>query len=172
MFSVEALVQTIVSRIEHAAKGSGSITFVTGPEPLTRSWADLHEDAKAVSAALQQRGIEHGDRVALLGPTTPELVTALQAVWLCGATLVVLPLPMRLGSIEEFTTATRARIEMAACAAVLVDPQFLPFIETAPGDAPLYPLSDVMPGPGRPTANDFIRPDYSAEDLFVLQFTS
>ena len=41
------------------------------------------------------------------------LVTAIQAVWLAGATLVCLPLPMRLGSIEEFAQQTRRRIANA-----------------------------------------------------------
>ena len=54
-----------------------------------------------------------GDHVALLSPTTRELVTAIQATWLAGATIVVLPLPMRLSSIEEFVAQTRQRIRNA-----------------------------------------------------------
>ena len=66
-----------------------------------------------MAAALQARGVGPGDHVALLGPTTRPLVTAIQATWLAGATVVVLPLPMRLGSIEEFVDQTRARIHNA-----------------------------------------------------------
>lgn len=164
--------RTIVSRIEHAAKGDNSVTFVTGDEPMTKTWSELHEEAKAMAAILQSRGIGHGDHVALLGPTTPALVTAFQAVWLCGATLVVLPLPMRLASIEEFASATRGRILRADCAAVLVDPDLAPFVEVGPEDPPLVNLDELAPQPGRPGANDFIRPDYHEDDLFVLQFTS
>ncbi len=164
--------KTIVSRIEHAAKGSGQITFVTGKEPVTLSWGQLHEEAKATAASLQARGISHGDHVALLGPTTRDLVTSLQAVWLCGATLVVLPLPMRLASIEDFVVATKGRIHRADCAAVIVDADLAPFVEVSPEDPPVYNMADLMPGPGRPTADDFIRPDYHDDDLFVLQFTS
>ena len=36
------------------------------------------------------------DRVAILGPTSRELVTAIEATWLCGACIVMLPLPMRM----------------------------------------------------------------------------
>ncbi len=163
---------TIVSRIEHAAKGEATVTFVTGDEPITKSWADVHEEAKSFAASLQRRGIAHGDRVALLGPTTADFVTAIQAVWLCGATLVVLPLPMRLASIEEFAAATRGRIKRAECAAVVVDPDLAPFVEVGPEDPPLYSIADLVPAPGRPTADDFVRPDYHRDDLFVLQFTS
>ncbi len=165
-------VRTIVSRIEHAAKGENSVTFVTGDQPVTKTWAELHEEAKGFAAILQARGIQQGDHVALLGPTTADLVTAFQAVWLCGATLVVLPLPMRLASIEEFATATKARIHRADCAAVLVDPDLAPFVEVGPEDPPVISLLDLKPADDRPTSNDFVRPDYHEDDLFVLQFTS
>lgn len=163
--------QTIVSRIEHAAKGDGTVTFVTGDEPVTKTWASLHEEAKAVAARLQIQGVQSGDHVAVLGPTTADLVTAFQAVWLAGATLVVLPLPMRLASLEEFTASTKLRIRNADCVAVIVDSDLAPFVEISPEDPPMISLDDLVAddgvGPDR-----FIRPDYSEDDLFVLQFTS
>lgn len=164
--------RTIVSRIEHAAKGDGRITFMTGDEPLTKTWGDLHDEAKAMAAGLQARGIEHGHHVAILGPTTPLLVTAIQATWLCGASPVVLPLPMRLASLEEFTVATKARIHGADCVAVLIDPDLAPFVEATADDPPLHSLADLDPTAIPQTADDFIRPDYHEDDIFVLQFTS
>lgn len=163
---------TIVTRIEHAAKGNGTVTFVTGSEPETKSWAELHEEAKAMAANLQARGIQHGDHIALLGPSTADFVTAIQAVWLCGATLVILPLPMRLASIDDFVTATKRRIVNADCAAVLVDSELAPFVEATAEDPPVYAFGELKPGPGQAVVDDFIRPDYDPEDLLVLQFTS
>ena len=164
--------RTIVSRIEHAAKGDGTVTFVTGEMPVTKTWGEVHEEARAMAAALQGRGVNHGDHVAILGPTTPILVTSIQAVWLTGATPVVLPLPMRLGSLEEFTASTKARVRHADCVAVLIDPDLAPFVEPDPDDPPIYSLADLEPDVVGYTANDFIRPDYHEDDLFVLQFTS
>ncbi len=164
--------RTIVSRIEHAAKGDGNVTFVTGPDPVTKSWAEVHDEAKAMAAGLQARGIVPGDHVAILGPTTPILFTSIQAVWLTGATPVVLPLPMRLASIEEFATATKARILGADCVAVLIDSDLAPFVEVTPEDPPLYSLADLDPTIDGHSSDDFIRPDYHEDDLFVLQFTS
>ncbi|MDH3294804.1 MAG: AMP-binding protein [Acidimicrobiia bacterium] len=163
--------EVIVERIEHAAKGEHKITFVGGDQPIVKSWGELHEEAKAMAARLQLRGITSGDHVAVLGPTTLDVVTAFQAIWLCGATLVVLPLPMRLASLDDFTTATKARVRAADCAAVLVDPDFAPFIEVEAEDPPLVVLSELAAADGV-TANDFIRPDYEPNDVFVLQFTS
>jgi len=94
-------VKTIVSRLEASAGAPGTLTFVGstapgGHDPVPRG--QLHEEARAVAAALQARGVGPGDHVALLGPTSRRLVTAIQATWLAGATLVCLPLPMRRSS--------------------------------------------------------------------------
>jgi fatty-acyl-CoA synthase len=164
--------RTIVSRIEHAAKGEGKITFVTGSEPVTKTWGELHEEARRTAAALQARGIGHGQHVAILGPTTPMLVTALQAVWLTGATPVVLPLPMRLASLDEFTEATRERILGADCVVVLIDADLVPFVEASPDDPPIVTFSALEADARWRSADDFIRPNYHEDDLFVLQFTS
>jgi fatty-acyl-CoA synthase len=164
--------EIIVDRIEHAAKGHNKVTFVTGDEPVEVSWADFHVEAKLVAARLQSLGVQHGDRVAVLGPTTRDLVLSFQSVWLCGATLVVLPLPMRMGSLDEFTQSTKARVRGADCALVLVDPQLMPFIEAEEGDPPLMELSAVVGAQDGLTADDFIRPNYQPDDLLILQFTS
>src|SRR5437763_413687 len=83
---------TLPARIERATARGGTVTFVGSGDPEVVSWAQLHEDARGVAANLQRCGIGVGDRVALLGPTSRPLVTTIQAVWLAGATVVVLPL--------------------------------------------------------------------------------
>ena len=106
---------TLLARIEAAADLHGTVSFVTGavdgPQYSTDTveWSRLHEEARTMATTLQQRGIGPGSTVGLLGPTSRPLVTAIQATWLAGATLAMLPLPMRLGSIAEFVNQTRAR---------------------------------------------------------------
>ncbi|MCB0953793.1 MAG: AMP-binding protein, partial [Microthrixaceae bacterium] len=79
--------QSLIDRIENVAEYSGrTITFISGDDHETVSWADLHVQARAAAAGLQARGVGPGDHVALLGPTTRELITAIQAVWITGAT--------------------------------------------------------------------------------------
>lgn len=168
-----ASLTTLVDRLERAAERDGTCTFVPGgaaPDPVP--WSQLHHEAMAMAAVLQAQGMGPGSHVALLGPTTRTFVTALQAVWLSGATLVVLPLPMRLGSIEEFAAQTRVRLGAADVDLVVVDPDLAPFVEPKPGDPPFRSLEDLLPGPGRPGASQWRRPQVSPEDLAVLQFTS
>jgi fatty-acyl-CoA synthase len=167
-------VLTLASRIESAAGGSGSITFVTGAGEERVPYGQLHQEAMAMAAALQARGVQPGAHVAVLGPTTRPLVTAIEAVWLTGATLIALPLPMRLGSIEEFAAQTRQRMVSADVTLLVVDPDLGPFIEPAPGDPPIVGLTDLLADQARLgiTASHLDRPADDPSALAVLQFTS
>lgn len=160
---------TLAERIELAAArpGTGAVTFVVGGTEEVVPYAALLEQARGVASALQSAGVGPGSHVALLGPTTRPLFTAIEAVWLCGATLVVLPLPMRLGSIEEFAASARSRMVSADVSLVLVDPDLAPFIEPEPGDPTMLLLTELDGTP-----EDFKRPDYDPDAIAVLQFTS
>ncbi|MCU1449257.1 MAG: putative fatty-acid--CoA ligase [Acidimicrobiales bacterium] len=159
---------SLLTRIEHAAGSrAGGITFVGSGAPERVEWGRLHEEARATAAALQARGVAPGDHVAILGPTTKALVIAIQATWLAGAAAVVLPLPMRMGSIDEFVAQTRARIRGADSILLLVDAELAAFIEPEAGDPPAVHLDALV---GR--ADAYERPKDDPGALAVLQFTS
>ena len=161
---------TLPARLELAADRAGTITFVTGATDgpaytsETVPWSQLHDEARAMAAALQARGAGPGVTVGLLGPTSRALVTAIQATWLTGATVAMLPLPMRLGSIDEFVDATRRRVENADAAIVLVDAQLAAFV---PEGIPATSL-DELRGDTAKFAPTTVGPDA----LAILQFTS
>lgn len=163
---------TLPDRLEAAAGSNGVATLVVGGRVDPVPFGQLHDEARAMAAALQAYGVAPGSHVALLGPTSRPFVTAIQAIWLAGATLVVVPLPMRLGSLEEFVRQTRARIRAADTDLVVADPGLAEFLVPQPGDPPLILLGDLAPGPGRPTGTNFDRPAVDLDSLCVLQFTS
>ena len=163
---------TLRDRIEHAVARGGTITFVGSDGVDAVPWGRLHEEARAMAARLQAEGIGPGQHVALLGPTTRPLVTALQATWLAGAAAVMLPLPMRMASLEDFVQQTRTRIANADAALVVIDPQLAGFLEPRAGDPPVVLLSDLVGGPGRPTAAQFEDVAIDPASLAILQFTS
>ncbi len=161
---------SLLTRLETAAASGRSITFVGsagehGHEQV--SWAHLHEDARAMAAALQWRGIGPGRNVALLGPTSRPYVTTIQAIWLTGAAAVALPLPLRLGSIEDFVAQTRRRITGADAALVIVDPTLAEFVDPKPGDPPFVSFGALT---GRSDGYD--RPPDDPDALAIVQFTS
>jgi fatty-acyl-CoA synthase len=161
---------TLPERIARAASRKGSVTFV-GADPSASvrvPWSQLHQEALAMAAALQAHGVEPGQKVALLGPTSRPLVTAIQATWLAGAAVVVLPLPMRLGSLDDFVAQTRARIRNADASVVLMDGELAAFLEPAPGDPPIIFLSDLSASNGHRLNAPAADPDR----LAILQFTS
>ncbi len=162
----------LVARIERAADRGHGATFIGKDERTLVPWSQLHDDARVIAAGMQARGIRPGDHVAILGPTSRPLVTAIQACWLAGACAVVLPLPMRMGSIEEFVEQTRTRIRNADAALLLLDPDLAPFYVAVEGDPPSALLPDLMPGKGRPRPDAYEHVPDDLDRLAILQFTS
>jgi fatty-acyl-CoA synthase len=172
---------SVVSRLETAADGTATVTFVEsaagGPGAVDRvEWARVHADARGVAAALQARGVGPGVHVGILGPTTRALVTTIQATFLAGGTVVALPLPMRLGSLEEFVEQTQRRIANADAGLVVVDPDLAPFLDPPPGaaaaSAPVVLLDALIAEGARRGADALVRPPDDPERLAILQFTS
>ena len=163
---------SLISRIESVAEhGGGKVTFVDGDDHTTLTWGQLHAEARAVAAALQARGVGPGDHVALLGPTTRRLVTAIQAIWLTGGALVTMPLPMRMGALDQFIEQTRTRIRRSDSKVVVIDSQLAAFVEPVEGDPPFIGLDELFVADG-PTAEDYVRPADDPSSLAILQFTS
>ena len=79
----------IVDRIIAVADRPTGVRFVgpsvapTGGESFVR-WRQIHDEARVVGAALQARGLIPGDHVAILGPTSRQLITIIQGCWLAG----------------------------------------------------------------------------------------
>lgn len=159
---------TLAQRIEAAANRKGAITFVGSADPITVPWQQLHEEAKAMAATLASHGTKPGDHVALLGPTSRTLVTAIQAVWLAGATIVVMPIPMRMASIEAFVEATRRRLKRADVDLLVLDSDLAPFIEPIESDPPILTTTDLATAPN----HEFKPVDHHPERRAILQFTS
>jgi fatty-acyl-CoA synthase len=164
--SSSAAPDTLAARVAAGAARGHDVTFVSGDVHVTVPWSDVHAEAIRMAAAMQQHGVGPGDHVALLGPTTRALVTGIQAVWLAGATLVVLPLPMRMGSLDEFVAQTRKRILDADVRLVAADPDLAAFVTPEPGDPPMVHFGDLT------TDAELQVPTPDADAPAILQFTS
>ncbi len=163
---------TLIGRIERAALSEATLTLATPDGYDTTTWGETHAAARSLAAVLQARGVTPGTHVAILGPTTRPLITAIQATWLTGGCLVMLPLPMRLGSIDAFVDQTRSRIAAADCSLVLIDDQLAPFVERAEGDPPFAVLQELIAESAGVDPGEWSRPPEDPDALAVLQFTS
>ncbi len=167
----------MIERLEISADAPTGVRFVGQSvlDPDGRnfvSWREIHDDARSVAATLQARGIVPGDHVALLGPTSRALMTAIRGCWLAGAASMVLPLPMRMASLEAFVEGTRARIRHGEAKLVLIDDQLADFYAAAPGDPPIASLRDFMSGPDVVSGERLELPANDPERLVILQYTS
>ncbi len=166
-----------IDRLEHAADVGTGVRFVghsVAPDgPVHVSWRQIHDEARSVAAALQSKGLLPGDHVAVLGPTSRDLITVVRGCWLAGVASMVLPLPMRMGSLDEFVNSTRARIRHGDAKLVLIDDQLAPFYEAVAGDPPIQAMTSVLPGsPNVPSGDRVEIPDHDPERLVILQYTS
>ena len=168
----------IVDRIIAAADRPTGVRFV-GPSVAPASgdsfvpWREIHDEARVVGAALQARGLIPGDHVAILGPTSRQLMTIIQGCWLAGVASMVLPLPMRMGSLDAFIDSTRARIRHGDAKLVLIDELLAAFYERTIGDPPIELMATVLPGSSTAPGGDRLEiPAHDPERLVILQYTS
>jgi fatty-acyl-CoA synthase len=151
--------RTVVDAItDQAAKGTGTLAVLDGSGEVAVSmpWSAVHERARRMSAVLARVGIGPGSRVGLLGDTGVDLVAALQAVWLCGAAVTVLPPPTRSG--DNLTAiAADARLHLVVA-------------DAGPPGIEVMDLAELAAAARAAPAAVPVRPDPA--DLAVLQYTS
>jgi fatty-acyl-CoA synthase len=116
------------------------IAVVDGDRRLT--WAQVAERSRRLAVALQQAGIDRGERVAFLAPNSAELLEAHFGVPGSGAVLVALNTRLVAEEVAEILTHARARL-------LVVDTALQ---ELGTGAAQLAGLERVLVcGPGAPT---------------------
>jgi fatty-acyl-CoA synthase len=122
--TVTTMERTLTERLEAAAASDGHITFLAGPTPQRVSLTELHHTARRLAGELAAAGVVPGDHVAVLGDNSRSVATAVQAVWLAGAVVVILPLPARVRSIDDLVPPTVSRVAAAEASVVLMDETF------------------------------------------------
>ena len=169
--TTDALVsaRTVSDALQRAAATPHGITLIDkGLNERPLPYGDLADASARAAAALRSKGVEAGDRVCLLGPTTPELLVALFGTWWAGAVPVVMPLPRRIAELDVFVADAVARVEAADASLVLVADlvlQMAPPLDVATPIRSLESFTSDLPTPVAPIDTD-------SSDLAYLQFTS
>jgi fatty-acyl-CoA synthase len=89
------------------------------------TWAEFRERARRLAVALQEAGLEKGDRVAFLAPNTIELLEAHFGVPAAGAVLVAVNTRLTAAEIAYILEHAGARV-------LVVDPSLAQLVEGAP----------------------------------------
>lgn len=132
-----------------AAGAPGATAVICGDRSVT--FAELHESADRLAAALRERGVRHGDVVGVRLPRSVEAIAALLAIWRAGAAY----LPLDPADPPERLAASLADLAMTdrGTAYLVTDGEAPPFATvvalTAAGPADAPPAAAV-----RVTARD------------------
>jgi acyl-CoA synthetase (AMP-forming)/AMP-acid ligase II len=164
-------VRTLADMLERASHSSE-----TGLRLL-----DRHEDAAfypypevwrralGVCGGLQEMGVEPGDRVALVYPTSMEFIDSFFGTILAGAVPVPLYPPVRLHRLEEYEARTARMIGAVTARLVLADSRVRrilgPAVASAEPPLGCRVLGDLSDRPGDPIRR-------SADELAMVQFSS
>lgn len=162
---------TIPGVLEQRADSPRGITFLGEADGELRdtlhwTYGELGEVVRRTIGGLHEHGVRPGDRVGLLGSTTPDLVAAIYACWCSGAIAVPLAVPLRITSVEALAEEVRARAERAQVSLLAVDDAIRPLVPLDIITVPIAGLGELRDGP----STDFYHPDPDAPAL--IQFTS
>jgi len=143
------------------------------PQPMT--YGRLWQEARAVAAALQARGIAPGDAIALMLPTCPEFFPCFCGILLAGATPVPLYPPARPQEIEDHLRRHAAILANAGVRLLIADARVaLParlLLGQAENLAGVELAETLIAANGAPAATPVAIPAH-ADDLALLQYTS
>jgi fatty-acyl-CoA synthase len=113
---------TMNAALAHAAQTSTGIVLVDVREQEVRlPWSEIRSRALRMAGALAARGIEPGDRVAIVLPTGADFLDAFFGTQLLGAVPVPLYPPVRLGKLEDYARTTARMLEVSGAKIVLSD---------------------------------------------------
>lgn len=151
------------------------VAVIGGHGTQLSNWGSLQDDALRVAAALQPYGMAPGCRVAILGGTSRELITAIQAVWLAGCTLTILPLAGRQRSSSRFAEQTRSRVRWLQPTFVLGESTWLQTVGLEPttaGEPMVFELSQLERLAANASPDQLDHPSHEPGRLALLQLTS
>ena len=184
---------TLPARLQAAAANpAAGVVFVDRREREARhSYAALFAGAVRCADELVVRGVQPGDRVAIVLPSGPAFYHALFGAMLCGAVAVPLYPPVRLGKVDEAIRQTEGMLRTAGactlvCTQVLGD-LLAPAVQRAGVALGLCPIDPTATAAAAATAGGdaaeplaagsvahatLARAEDHADRLALLQFSS
>ncbi|MFD2419097.1 fatty acyl-AMP ligase [Amycolatopsis pigmentata] len=109
-----------------AAEGGQHRGMVTGEpkEPVRRTWAEVHEQARNMAGGLVSGGLEAGSAVAVLAAAPALIAPTVQAVWLAGGSVTMLHQPTPRTDLAVWAEDTVKVLRMIGSGLVLLGEPF------------------------------------------------
>lgn len=161
---------TLWGALDAVTRPESGLVFIDRRERETLlPWVTLREQARSVAASLRERGVQPGERVALVFRTEPDFFRAFFGCLYAGAVPTPLYPPVRLGRLEQYHERTATMMKSADVVLVLTSPSIRKLLGRAvQGAAPrLGCITLDQLKPSKPTAS--VPPE---SHLALVQFSS
>ncbi|WP_206792712.1 fatty acyl-AMP ligase [Amycolatopsis sp. MtRt-6] len=121
-------VDTLVATATERGQQRGMVTGEP-KEPVRRTWAEVHAEARRIAGGLVAGGFERGGAVAVLAAAPVLIAPTVQAVWLAGGSVTMLHQPTPRTDLAEWAEDTMRVLGMIGSDLVLLGE---PFDQLAP----------------------------------------
>jgi fatty-acyl-CoA synthase len=119
---------TVVERLRAAASTGGGRVVFHSTDVRAFEVPEMYELACVRGARLAELGVGPGTRVGVLGPNAPDFVGWAYATWLRGATLVPIPVPLRVRDPRAVSAQLTATAASLGCSVVAAHERFAPLL--------------------------------------------
>ncbi|HEY0814771.1 MAG TPA: fatty acyl-AMP ligase [Pseudonocardia sp.] len=119
----------LATLLDSAARSQHGMVTGEPRQPARRTWAQVHEQAMAMAAALRadhdgQPGLRHGGAVGVLAGEPVAIAPLAQAVWLCGGSVTMLHQPTARTDLAAWAEDTVSVLKMIDAALVVLGSPF------------------------------------------------
>jgi fatty-acyl-CoA synthase len=133
-------------------------------------YAEISKRAKTAAGFLQAAGLQKGDRVAIVLPTSVEFMDAFLGTQLAGGIPAALYPPFRLGKLDEYFTRLRRMLNKMGARFLITDARISKLLGT--GVTGVSSLKDVIDATNLKKGSGWKQVAVDAEDIAFLQFSS
>ncbi len=119
----------LATLLESASRSSHGMVTGEPREPVRRTWAEVHDRARAMAATLRgeidgRPGLGPGAAVGVLAGEPVSIAPLAQAVWLCGGSVTMLHQPTARTDLATWAEDTVSVLKMIDAALVVLGPPF------------------------------------------------
>ncbi|WJW74757.1 AMP-binding protein [Thiohalobacter sp. IOR34] len=165
-----SLNEVLAFHAEHHAGHHYLTLYESGDEPLHLSYGELFGRTRQFAAALRERGLEAGDRVALMLPTSLAFFDAFYGTLLAGGVPAPLYPPASRARIEEFMLRQAGILDNAGARLLITTAEIEPFARLLKKQ--VAALDDVLTPDRLESDGEAAWLPGRGEDLAFLQYTS
>ncbi|OZM73524.1 long-chain fatty acid--CoA ligase [Amycolatopsis antarctica] len=116
-------VDTMVASATADGRQRGMVTGEPG-EPVRRTWAEVHEQARRIAGGLAGGGFEAGGAVSVLAAAPALIAPTVQGVWLAGGSVTMLHQPTQRTDLAEWAEDTVRVLRMIGSELVVLGEPF------------------------------------------------